>query len=139
MKFKKEAAEEILSILGAGVELSGELKFTNGLRVDGIVRGKLVSEGTLLIGPKGKVEAEVQVRRVSINGEFRGMIRASERVEIRREGHVYGDLFTPCLIIEAGATFEGRCNMSEDRGARIEEPAHLKVVESNEGNRAAQG
>jgi cytoskeletal protein CcmA (bactofilin family) len=136
--FKKEAAAEILSILGEGVELSGELRFTNGLRVDGAIRGKLVSEGTLQIGPKGRVDAEMEVRRVSINGEFHGTIHAAERIEIHRDGHVYGDLFTPCLIIEAGAMFEGRCNMSE-QAAKREEPALLKVVETGgEGSRAAQ-
>jgi cytoskeletal protein CcmA (bactofilin family) len=138
MKFKKETTEEILSILGEGVELSGELTFVNGLRVDGVVRGKLVSEGSLQVGPNGRVEADVHVRRVSISGEFRGSIHASDRIEIHRQGHVWGDLFTPCLIIEAGAMFEGRCNMSEEQGVKAGEPAMLKVVEGGaEAGRSA--
>jgi cytoskeletal protein CcmA (bactofilin family) len=116
MKFKKEGAEEILSILGEGFEFQGELAFPHGVRVDGLVRGKIRSESCLIIGPKGKVEAEVAIRKVTINGEFRGAIHASDRVEIHREGRVYGDLYTPCLIIEAGAIFEGKCNM-HDSGA----------------------
>jgi cytoskeletal protein CcmA (bactofilin family) len=115
MKFKKENADEILSILGEGVDFQGELCFTHGIRVDGVVRGKVRSESCLVIGPKGKVEAEVTISRVAINGEFRGTVHASDRIEIHREGKVYGDLFTPCLIIEAGAIFEGKCNMNESR------------------------
>ena len=115
MKFKRENADEILSILGDGVEFQGELSFTHGIRVDGVVRGKIRSESCLVIGPKGRVEADVAIRRVSIHGEFHGAIQASDRVEIHREGKVYGDLFTPCLIIEAGALFEGKCNMNESR------------------------
>ncbi len=115
MKFKKENTDEILSILGEGVELQGELSFAHGIRVDGAVRGKIHSESCLVIGPKGRVEAEVAIRRVSIHGEFHGTILASDRVEIHREGKVYGDLYTPCLIIEAGALFEGKCNMNESR------------------------
>ena len=53
------------------------------------------------------------IRRISINGEFRGIVRASDRVEVHKEGRVYGEIYTPCLIIEAGAIFEGKCNMSE--------------------------
>lgn len=119
MKFKKENADEILSILGDGVEFKGELSFAHGIRVDGIVRGKIRSESCLVIGPKGKVEADIAIRRVSIHGEFHGAIQASDRVEIHREGKVYGDLFTPCLIIEAGALFEGKCNMNESRAGQV--------------------
>jgi len=113
MKFSKDKPEEIASILAEGVEMEGELSFAHGLRVDGVVKGKIRSEAFLVIGPKGRVDAEVVIRRISINGEFRGVVRASDRVEVHREGRVYGEIFTPCLIIEAGALFEGKCNMSE--------------------------
>jgi len=113
MKFSKDKPEEIASILAEGVEMVGELSFAHGLRVDGVVKGKVRSEAFLVIGPKGKVDAEVVIRRISINGEFRGVVRATERVEVHKEGRVYGEIYTPCLIIEAGALFEGKCNMSE--------------------------
>ena len=130
MMFKKEAPDEIVSLLGEGVEMVGEISFSNGLRVDGVIKGRIRSEAALLIGPKGKVEAEVNIRRVSINGEFRGVIHASDRVEIHKEGRVYGDLFTPCLIIEAGALFDGKCNMSDRKVAKPEENGpQLKAVE----------
>ena len=113
MKIKKDVSEEIRSVLGEGVELVGEVVFNHGLRVDGSMKGKLQSEASLVIGPKGKVEAEAYVRLVSINGELRGAIHASDRVEIHKEGRVYGDIYTPCLLIEAGAVFEGKCHMSD--------------------------
>jgi cytoskeletal protein CcmA (bactofilin family) len=113
MIFKKEAADEVMSILAEGVEMVGDLSFTHGFRVDGVVKGRVNSEASLFIGPKGKVEAEVRIRRISINGEFRGIIHATDRVEIHKEGKIYGEIFTPCLIIEAGALFEGKCNMSD--------------------------
>ena len=112
MQFKKgKTADEIASHLGEGTELSGEITFTNGLRVDGVIKGKVKSEAILEIGPNGKVDAEINVRKVLIRGEFRGAIHASDRVEILRDGKVFGDIYSPCLIIEAGAVFEGRCNM----------------------------
>ena len=114
MQFMKgKEADEIVSHLGDGTEFSGELSFVKGLRVSGVVKGKVRSEATLEIGPGGKIDAEVSVRKIAISGEFRGIIRASERVEILKEGKVFGDIYSPCLIIEAGAIFEGRCNMTD--------------------------
>ncbi len=131
MKFRKEAQSEIQSLLGEGVEMTGELSFSHGLRVDGIVRGKVRSEGMLVIGAKGKVEAEVTLHSISINGEFRGAIHAVDRVEIHKDGRVYGEIYTPCLIIEAGALFEGKCNMCDQKATKPEEKAQLKAVDSH--------
>jgi len=129
MKLKKHSPDEIISLLGEGVEVVGDASFTHGLRVDGTIKGKIRSEATLVIGQKGKVEGDVSIRRVSVTGEFRGTIHASDRIEIHREGKVWGDLFTPCLIIEAGAFFEGKCNMSEQKAAKPAEGALLRAVE----------
>jgi cytoskeletal protein CcmA (bactofilin family) len=88
----------------------------------------------LEVGPEGKVDAEANVRRISVNGEFHGVIRASDRVEIYKDGKVFGDIYTPCLIIEAGGVFEGRCNMSDGKPiVRKEEEALLKTAETNSG------
>jgi cytoskeletal protein CcmA (bactofilin family) len=118
---KRKAADSIISLLGKGAEMTGEITFTNGLRVEGVIKGKVRSEATLEIGPGGLVDAEVRVRRISINGEFHGVIHAADRVEIHKDGKVFGDIYSPCLIIEAGAVFDGRCNMSDEK-----KPASLK-------------
>ncbi len=116
MRFmKRKTEDEIISLLGKGAEMTGEITFTNGLRVEGVIKGKVRSDAMLEIGPGGVVDAEVHVRKISVDGEFRGIIHASDRVEIRRNGKIFGDIFSPCLIIEAGATFDGRCNMSEEK------------------------
>jgi cytoskeletal protein CcmA (bactofilin family) len=131
MKLRKERNDEIQSILAEGAEFNGELSFTHGLRVDGVVRGKVKADACLFIGPAGKVEAEVSIRRALINGEFRGAIHAADRVEIHREGRVYGDLYTPCLIIEAGATFDGKCNMSEEKAAALDQDRPQQAMDTN--------
>jgi cytoskeletal protein CcmA (bactofilin family) len=138
MKFKKETSDEVTSILAEGTEVSGEVTFAQSLRVDGIVRGKILSEACLSIGPTGRVEAEVRIRRVSVSGEFRGVIHASDRVEIHKEGKVYGDLFTPCLIIEAGALFEGKCNMSEKEPAPAAPTALLEPEVQEDASAASE-
>jgi cytoskeletal protein CcmA (bactofilin family) len=133
MRFKKgKTTDSIVSLLGKGAEMTGEISFTNGLRVEGIIKGKVRSEATLEIGPGGMVDAEVNVRKISINGEFRGVIQAVDRVEIHKDGKVFGDIYSPCLIIEAGAIFDGRCNMSDEKKSSINnESTTIKIVESD--------
>jgi cytoskeletal protein CcmA (bactofilin family) len=75
------------------------------------------------------VDAEVNIRRISVSGEFHGIIHASDRVEIHKDGKVYGEIYSPCLIIEAGAVFDGHCNMSnEKKSAAKEEKAPPKIA-----------
>jgi cytoskeletal protein CcmA (bactofilin family) len=124
---KGKTDNEIVSLLGKGTEVIGDITFSSGMRVDGFIKGKVHSEASLIIGSSGKIDAEVFIRHISINGEFRGIIRASDRVEIHKDGKVYGDIYSPCLIIEAGATFEGRCNMSE---AEISEKGRNSSIKS---------
>jgi cytoskeletal protein CcmA (bactofilin family) len=99
--------------------------------VDGSIKGKVNSEAVLVVGPGGKIDAEVNIRKISISGEFHGVIRASDRVEIHKEGKVFGEIFTPCLIIEAGALFEGRCTMatSQKNAAKKEDSPLPKQTE----------
>ena len=111
---KGKIGGEIVSYLGKGTEVSGDISFSSSMRVDGAINGSVKSDASLIIGPSGIVDAEVNVRKVVVNGEFRGVIRAAERVEIHKEGRVFGDIYSPCLIIEAGATFEGSCNMGDE-------------------------
>jgi len=124
---KAKAADEIVSWIAEGTEITGETSFAGGLRVEGTVKGKMRSEGTLVIGPSGKVQAELEVRKTVVEGEFRGVIRAAERVEIRKAGKVYGDIYAPCLIIEGGAFFEGRCNMADKTPAEAGENLGAKA------------
>jgi len=112
-------SNEVYSQLSEGVELSGDFYFSKGVRIGGVVKGKVRADAFLEIGPSGRVEAEIDVRRISILGEFKGTIRASERVEIHKEGKVLGEIFSPCLIIESGAFFEGHCNMGENVNSDI--------------------
>jgi cytoskeletal protein CcmA (bactofilin family) len=103
----------------------GEVSFSNRMRVSGVVKGKVHSESVLEIRPGGKVDAEVNVRQLSVSGELHGVVRASDRVEIHKDGKVIGDIESPILIIEAGGIVQGHCNMidSQKTIAKKEEPS----------------
>lgn len=115
MKEKRRELDEskITGFFDDGTEFNGELKFKGTFRVDGFFHGRIESESHLVIGERGKVEAEVQVADVLINGEFRGNIIASDRVEVQSRGRVFGSIQTPKLIIEEGAYIEANCQTME--------------------------
>ena len=112
MKDKKVDETKITGFLDEGTEFNGTLKFVGSFRIDGFYKGKIESESVLIIGNKGKVEAELVVNHVVIDGEFIGNIKAAEKVEINSQGRVTGTIITPKLIVEEGAFLEARCQTS---------------------------
>jgi cytoskeletal protein CcmA (bactofilin family) len=113
------AAEEptdLRSFLGEGTEITGEVRFSEIMRVDSNISGNIVSDsGSLLIMEKGCVKATVQVGVVEVSGIVEGTITAKNSVKIHSTGRVYGDIYTPALIIEHGAVFDGKCHMLENK------------------------
>lgn len=113
MKDKKTDETKITGFFDEGTEFNGTLKFVGSFRIDGFYKGKIESESILIIGNKGRVEAELFVNHVVINGEFIGNIKAAEKVEINNQGRVSGTIITPKLVVEEGAFLEARCQTSE--------------------------
>ncbi len=98
--------------VGSGTVVTGEANFKALMRVDGHLSGKITSSnGTLIVGANGKVDANIEVAVATIHGTVNGDIIASQRLEIGRVGKVNGNIQTPSLIIESGALFEGSCKM----------------------------
>jgi len=106
-------AGDIRGFLGEGTDIKGEVSFNEILRVDGKISGKVISEsGTLLVGERGYIKANVEAGSVSVSGTVEGTITAKNKVEIHPTGKVYGDVYTQALIIEHGAVFDGKCHMT---------------------------
>ncbi len=126
----KDSSEggELNGYLGQGTWIKGEIHFTDTLRVDGKVTGKIVSERELIVGRTGEVEAEIEVGTLSVAGRISGTIKVKDRVEIHRQGRVYGELKleAPTLIIEEGAVFEGSIDMKTPRENSPSEPAAVE-------------
>lgn len=122
MKFGKSSStittsdapvSDLRGFLGEGTEIKGELAFSDMLRVDGNISGKVKSDaGTLLVGERGYIKASVEAANVSVSGTIEGTITAKNKVEIHPTGKVFGDVYTQALIIEHGAIFDGKCHMT---------------------------
>lgn len=99
----------IAGLIDVGSEFKGELAFKGSFRIEGSFQGTIKSDSLLIIGEKGKVEADVSVGQIVINGEIRGTVQAKERVEIHGRGRVYGTIIAPKLVVEEGAFLEANC------------------------------
>lgn len=115
MKEKKREMDEskISGFFDNGTEFEGDLKFKGSFRIDGYFKGKIESDSTLIIGDKGKVEAEIFVGYAIINGEFKGNIQATEKIEVSNRGRVIGTILTPKLTVEEGAYLDANCQTSD--------------------------
>ncbi len=93
--------------LGRGVRLEGKLTFSGAVRIDATFQGSIVTDGVLVVGEDATVNAEVSCGTIVIEGELRGNIVARDAVELRKTATLHGDVETPSLAVERGATFEG--------------------------------
>ena len=123
---------DLNGFLDRGCHLRGELLFDTHFRVHGKFSGEVKTEGELIVGEGGEVEGELQVGQVIVSGIVRGTIQASRRIQITSTGRVFADVETPSLIVEDGATFEGRCAMSRDaaKAAAPAAPGPPKLVQA---------
>jgi cytoskeletal protein CcmA (bactofilin family) len=98
--------------IGKSVVIKGELSGSEDLTIEGHVEGSIqLKDNILTIGPNGKIRAEVFAKAVIVLGEVTGNVTASEKVDIRDNGSVDGDIISPRVAIAEGAHFRGSVDM----------------------------
>jgi cytoskeletal protein CcmA (bactofilin family) len=113
--------------IGKSVVIKGELSGSEDLTIEGQVEGKIeLRQNVLTIGPNGKIKAQVFAKSVIVLGEVVGNVSASEKVDIRDNGSVDGDLVSPRVAIAEGAHFRGSIDMQRQGGAKPEAKAEAK-------------
>ncbi len=108
-------AGRVSSVIGKKTIVEGTLKGEELLRVDGLVKGTVFSEGKVIIGRDGKVEGKVEAGEIYVGGVIEGELFATVKVEASKTGRIFGDIHTPHLIVDDCAIFEGRCEMTGDK------------------------
>ena len=106
--------------LGPSFRVKGEISGNEDLLIDGSVEGVIqVPEGKLTIGTAAKVSADIVAGAVAVYGQLKGNVHATDRIEIKKDGSVTGDLTTPQIMIEDGAYFKGSIEIakSPEKGA----------------------
>ena len=104
--------------LGASLHVKGEITGNEDLSIDGTVEGLVhLEERKLTVGPSAKVTADIVAREVVVYGNVKGNLRARDRIEIKKDGSVIGDLTTARIMIEDGAYFKGSIEIDKSGDA----------------------
>lgn len=103
----KKGAGVLNGFLDRGARFEGTLSFEDTFRIDGEMKGKVVSKNELVIGDGATIDAEIHVGRLSVSGNVRGVIYARERVEIHAGARLQAEIHTPSLLVEDGAVIQG--------------------------------
>ena len=135
---KKVDPNLVETVVGPGVVIEGVIKTQTSVRIDGTVKGEIESEGNIIVGEKGLVEANVKASGLEIAGIVNGNVVATERIAIKQKGKLMGETRTKSFIIDEGGTFLGRSNMEvegltkEEPQAPTEEKKEAKVEEQKD-------
>jgi cytoskeletal protein CcmA (bactofilin family) len=113
--------------IGKSVVIKGELNGSEDLTIEGHVEGTIqLRDHVLTIGPNGKIKAQVFAKAVIVLGEVTGNVTASDKVDIRDNGSVDGDIVSPRVAIAEGAHFRGSVDMQRKAGAPAQPQAQAK-------------
>ena len=100
------------TLIGTETKVVGDISFSGGLRVDGIVKGNVTMVGdgpsTLVLSENARIEGKIHVSHVVINGAVVGPVHATEYVELQSKCHVSGDVLYKTLEMHMGAIVEGK-------------------------------
>lgn len=107
-----------LNSLVKGTVVEGTVKSESDIRIDGTIKGKLICNAKVIIGPTGFVEGEIQCQNAVIEGKFEGSLQVSALLNIRESAVVSGEVATEKLIVQSGATFNVTCSMGAGAAKR---------------------
>src|SRR6476469_1752224 len=125
-------------ILSSDVEIKGSIKFQKELLIDGKVEGDINSDGILTVGENAVIRGEIKTKSISVYGKVHGNITVSERCELKSKCVLQGDLKAARLVIEEGATFIGKSEVTTGAISAKAAP-RPEVVRSSEPIKAAFG
>ena len=110
--FGKKKQPPIRSLIAAGTEIRGDMKFTDGLRIDGTVQGDIRENqdhpSLLVISESAHVIGEIHADHVIINGRVNGPVYANELLELQPKAHIEGDVHYKALEMHQGAVISGQ-------------------------------
>lgn len=130
-------SKELMALLGEGASFEGKLIFEGRVRIDGKFRGDIVSDGTLVVGDRAEVIANITVGSlIVLGGTVRGDVHAQSTVELHAPAKVFGNITAPQLAIDRGVVFEGQSRVADDAPPVATAGAGSRAGESEPGEAA---
>jgi len=125
--------------LDRGARFEGTLTFEDTFRIDGVLKGKVVTKNELVIGDGASIDAEIHVGRLSVSGNVRGVVYARERVEVHAGARLQAEIHTPSLFVEDGAIIQGPVQTGPQVGRAPGPPSDPALPVSGAASPAKKG
>jgi len=135
-----------LSVVSAGMRITGKLDTSGVVKVEGVVVGSIRAERQVLVARGGVVEGDILTREAIIGGEVRGSIYADDRVEVQTTSQIHGDIITKRILLQEGGEVNGHLKMEDPKAlsrqvtaAKPEQPDAQSADQSQPDIAAASG
>ncbi len=111
MAKNNEVESPAINIIRKGTQIIGDITCSGDIRIDGVLKGTLISEGKVVVGETGTIEGEVTCKNADVSGKINAKMLVKELLQLKATANILGDINTNKLSIEPGANFTGSCNM----------------------------
>jgi cytoskeletal protein CcmA (bactofilin family) len=110
------------NVLTNDVEIKGNLRFSGELTLDGKLEGEIQSDGILNLGDTAVINGNITAQSVVVRGKVNGNIAATEKIEIKSNAELFGDIRATKLVVEEGVTFVGKTEVNPNKVAPTPSP-----------------
>ena len=97
--------------LGQGTIINGEINSDADIRIDGIVKGNVISKGKIVLGASGQIDGDIRSENAYLEGRVNGRVEVSDLLILCKTSFINGDIVIKKLVVEEGAKFNGKCTM----------------------------
>ena len=111
---KKEASPanpKAMNQLGQGTIINGEINSDADIRIDGTVKGNVISKGKIVLGSTGQIDGDIRSENAYLEGRVNGKVEVADLLILSKTSFVNGDIMIKKLVVEEGARFNGKCTM----------------------------
>jgi cytoskeletal protein CcmA (bactofilin family) len=110
-----ELQDQSINIISEGTLIKGDISANGDIRIDGDLVGNINAKGRLVIGPKGKIDGEINCNNIEVSGFVKGKLTVSELVTMKASARIEGDIVAGKLSVEPGSIFTGTCTMGDSK------------------------
>lgn len=111
-RVKKDVNDtKVVTVIGAGTTIIGEVRSKGTIRVEGAVSGRVQCDDTIVVQDTGRIKGDLVAGQIVLSGEVEGNVYAHDRLEVTSKAKLIGDITAPRVAIAEGVVFEGKCSM----------------------------